>query len=357
MLRGISAAEDPAFGQGSFLQADSARVDFSISDLARRRQLAIDKLTLSSPEIILSRNPSGVWNWSTLGKTGHDTRSIASYVERAGLSVLALLSSTDTGRFSFEEATVRISDGSGSDSVYKNIALNVDLTRVQEGSAQRHATGTLRAQSDESDGAEALKTEMPFDLMVMPDTGWKIEGSVGPGPLETKNFHADQFKLDGRLFSGPASSQRNSGGDGHIAASVITIPSLNLSERVAAAARVSQIGDMSPGTTVGKLETDFSLAGDTVNTANLRIESLDGLGDATAAAGSFKTGPELTLNYEATITLSTSATSQLRTSANPLISAAVSVFADNRGLAVPLAISGDIRKPQVRVDVLRALGR
>ena len=97
-------------------------------------------------------------------------------------------------------------------------------------------------------------------------------------------------------------------------------------------------------------------AGDVVNTTNLQLAALDGLGDATAASGWFKTKPELTLNYAATITLSKEATAQLTTSANPLIGAAVAVLADRRGLAVPLNITGDVRHPQVQVDILRALG-
>jgi hypothetical protein len=93
-----------------------------------------------------------------------------------------------------------------------------------------------------------------------------------------------------------------------------------------------------------------------VNTTNLRLAALDGLGDATAPAGWFKMKPELTLNYAATVVLSRDAAAQLRTSANPLISAAVAVLSDGSGLEVPLNVTGDVRHPQVEVDILRALG-
>src|SRR5581483_10053699 len=104
------------------------------------------------------------------------------------------------------------------------------------------------------------------------------------------------------------------------------------------------------------LETDFNFVEDVVNTTNLQLAALDGLGDATAQSGWFKTKPELTLNYAATITLSPESTAQLKTSANPLMGAAVAMLEDRGGLAVPLNITGDVHHPQVQVDILRALG-
>src|SRR6185295_12506224 len=124
----------------------------------------------------------------------------------------------------------------------------------------------------------------------------------------------------------------NTSGKGHISASAIQISTLNVSERVASAARVTQIGDMKPGTGISQLEADFNFAEDVVNTTNLQLMALDDLGDARAAAGWFKMKPELTLNYTATIQLSQAAAAQLKTSANPLISAAVAVLADGNGL-------------------------
>ena len=49
------------------------------------------------------------------------------------------------------------------------------------------ATGTLRIASDEADGADLLKAELPFALTTTPsaNSGTTIKGSFGPGPLET----------------------------------------------------------------------------------------------------------------------------------------------------------------------------
>src|ERR671926_1252459 len=38
-IRGMTAKEDPAFGDGDFLKADEVRADFSLTDYALRREL------------------------------------------------------------------------------------------------------------------------------------------------------------------------------------------------------------------------------------------------------------------------------------------------------------------------------
>jgi len=358
-IRGLTAKEDPAFGDGNFLKADEVRADFSLANYALHRQLVITSMTIRSPEFTFIKNPNGAWSWTTLG----NSVNVAEATKRlspidSGLALLADAGEARLRHVTIDAASVRLVDKTGAvppESLYKNVALTTDIAADQGNSSNRLATGTLRIDSSETDGAETLKTEMPFDLTIAPSAGpgTTVNGSFGPGALETKNFSAVLFKVEGEFLSGRAS---NTSGKGHISASAIQIPTLNLSERVAGAARVTQIGDMKPGTEISQLETDFNFAEDVVNTMNLQLMALDDLGDATAAAGWFKMKPELTLNYAATIRLSREATAQLKTSANPLIGAAVAVLADSNGLEVPLNITGDVRNPQVQVDIMRALG-
>jgi hypothetical protein len=358
-IRGLTAKDDPAFGDGDFLKADEVRADFSLADYALHRRLVIETMTIRSPEFTFIKNPNGAWSWTTLGNPA----SVAKVTLNLSLinSRLALLADVGEARLRhimIDAASVRLVDKTGAEppeSVYKNVALTADIAADKDHSSDRHATGTLRIASNETDGAETLKTEMPFDLTITPSAnpGTSVKGSFGPGALETKNFSAGQFKVDGEFLSERTS---NTSGKGHISASAIQIPTVNLGERVAGAARVNQLGDMNPGTGIGQLDTDFNFAEDVVNTTNLQLAGLDGLGNATAAAGWFKMKPELTLNYTATMVLSREVTAQLKTSANPLIAAAVAVLADRNGLEVPLNITGNVRNPQVQVDILRALG-
>ena len=121
---------------------------------------------------------------------------------------------------------------------------------------------------------------------------------------------------------------------------------------MAGALRIAQVGDMNKGTVLGSLETDFQLGDNVVNTQNLRIQQLDGLGDATANQGWFKIESALTLNYVATVVLSPDATSEVKKS-SPIIGFVATILENNNRVSVPVNITGDARNPQVQVDVSR----
>lgn len=359
-IHGMSAKEDPAFGDGDFLKADQVRADFSLIQYVLHRQVVIDGLTIRSPEFAFIKTSDGAWSWTTLGASSNSaSASIAPIgaVLQIMAALLADFSNAKLNNVNIEGASVRIIDKTGarqSESLYKNIALSVSITDATDSTAARHATGQLRAESEESNGAERLKADMPFDLIInrSASPAFSIKGSFGPGPLETKNLTTQNFKLDGQFN---AERESSVSGSGHMSVSDIFIPTLNVSQQVAAAARVNQIGDMAEGTKIGGLETDFNFDRDVVRTDNLRVAQLDGLGDAVAEQGWFRIEAALNLNYAARVELSSDATAQLRSSANPLISAAVALLQMNNRIAVPLNITGDVRNPNVQVDVLRAL--
>src|SRR6185295_3770560 len=104
------------------------------------------------------------------------------------------------------------------------------------------------------------------------DPGLSIKGAFGPGPLQTKSFIAQSFKLDGEFNNERASGLSGNGG---LSASGVFLPSVNVSQQVASAARVSTIGDMSEGTKIASLETQFHLQRDVVNTTNQNVQQLD----------------------------------------------------------------------------------
>jgi uncharacterized protein involved in outer membrane biogenesis len=356
-INGMTAKEDPAFGDGDFLKADQVRANFSIIQYALRRQIVIDAITIRSPEFTLIKGEGGSWNWTTLGQTPPASAAASVAPARLFFALLGDASAANLNSVTVEGASVKVVDKSGGqppESLYKNIALGASITGAK--GEPRHAAGELRADSEEGVGAEKLKTAMPFDLIITRggDAGFSIKGTLGPGPLETKNLAAQSFSLDAQINTARESSIS---GSGRMSATEILIPSLNVSQQVANAARVAQIGDMAEGTKIGGLETDFNFDQGVVKTNNLRVQQLDGLGDATADQGWFKVEDALMLNYAARVELSSDATAQLKSSANPLISAAVAVLQTNNRIAVPLNITGDVRNPNIQVDVLRALAQ
>jgi hypothetical protein len=143
-------------------------------------------------------------------------------------------------------------------------------------------------------------------------------------------------------------------GDGHVSSSGLFIASVNLSQQVAQALKLNQIGDMNQGTQTGALESDFHIEQGVIRTSNLRIQQLDGLGDATANDGWFKVDATPTFNYAANILLSDDATAKVK-STSALVGAAVSVLEVNHRVTVPVNLSGEVRNPQVAVDVQRLI--
>ena len=65
----LSISEDPAFGPAPFLQAKSLDVGVELGPLIFSRQLNVTNLTIEEPQIDLVQAPSGVWNFSTIGRT------------------------------------------------------------------------------------------------------------------------------------------------------------------------------------------------------------------------------------------------------------------------------------------------
>lgn len=358
-IKGMTAKEDPAFGDGSFLKADQVRASFSLKDYVLHRQLVIDAITINSPEFHFVKNGDGTWNWATLGSSA-GTQTAFLQPARALVQLLSAVLA-DAGNATFNNiqidgATIRVTDKTGKqpESLYENIALKLAINDAKDAANASRATGEVRAESEEGDGVDKLKTVMPFDLIIDRGNGagYSVKGMFGPGPLETKNLTAQSFKLDGQFDT---QSSPEMSGNGHISINQIFIPSLNVSQQVAGAARVNQIGDMNQGTSIGGLETDFDFDHDLVKTTNLRVQQLDGLGDAIADQGWFRIEAALMLSYAAKIELSSEATAQLKSSANPLIGAAVAVLQTNNRIAIPLTITGDVRNPNIQVDVLRAL--
>lgn len=362
-LTGMTAQEDPDFGQTVFLRAGEVRAGLDVIQSLRTRQIVLDTITLKSPQIELVKNPNGVWSWTTLGKHPLEQAKVSRFVSEtvAALSILlvppgASLSTQAFRRIKIDGASVKLRDYTGANPLevlYKNINLDASVTSNagEDSGRSSQARGELVLQSVEDGEADNLKTTLPFDLKLNGHgaSGLSVSGSIGPGPIETNNIRIGAIAINGEIAS-PKDTPLT--GNGHMSVTDLVIHTVNLSERVAHALKVDQIGDMSPGTAVASLDTDFQISQGTVNTPGLRIQQLDGLGNATAATGSFKIDSALNVNYAATIVLSPEATSRVK-SMGSTVGMLVTIFETNNQLSVPINITGDVRKPDVRVDVSR----
>jgi len=264
-----------------------------------------------------------------------------------------MLSPTGLRHLQIEHASVTVTDRStGQSTTYKNITLISDLSPHHSGSeGGSHATGTLVAQSEEDAGGDVLKTELPFDLTIGRRNGSAlfVKGSVGPGRLETSNVRIGEFSINGDVQAHTGASLE---GSGQLSATDLFISTINLSQNVAQALKTNQIGDMSPGTQIASLDTNFQLDKGLVRTTGVRIQQLDGLGDATASQGTFKIEAALIVDYSGTVTLSPDSTARFK-SASPMLGIFATILEVNNRLSIPLIVRGDVRSPQITVDVSR----
>ena len=359
----MNAHEDPAFGDGAFLKANEVRAGFDLTEFLRSRRIVINSLTLKSPQIDLVKNRVGVWSWTTLGKQTSGEKTVSRLVSEAvsyssfpSLQSGATLSASTFRQIKIEGASVKLRDFAGSEPsevLYNNIVLDASLT-PQTGGDSRYASqakGNLVLQSEEDGKADRCKATLPFDLKIdrRDASTLAVSGSIGPGPIETKNISIGEFAINGEITSNQNAPLT---GNGKMSANNLDIHTVNLSEKVALALKLDQIGDMSPGTTAASLETDFQISQGTVRTTGLRIQQLDQLGDATAPNGSFKIESALIVNYEATVVLSPEATSRVK-SVSPALGLFVTILETNNRVSVPINVSGDVRNPEVQVDVSR----
>lgn len=362
-LTGMTANESPAFGEGVFLRANHVRADIDLIQYLRTRRFVIRSLTLLSPQIDLIKNADGVWSWTTIGKEPSQQATVSRVASKAAMGFLALpiLSLWDATtsapafqKISIENASVKLIDRTGSgppEVMYKNIALFTSFAPSDDGSgAGSHAKGEVIVQSEDDGEAALLSTALPFDLQIQRGAAeLSISGSIGPGRIETGNMDIGALSITGVIHSEKGGALT---GKGRMSANQMFIRTVNLSEQVARALKVDQIGDMSPGTGIASLETDFQISQDTIHTPELRIQQLDGLGDATTQKGSFKVESALTVNYAATVIMSVDATSRLK-QISPMVGVLVTILETNSRISVPINISGDVRKPEIHVDVSR----
>lgn len=363
ILSGMTAQEDPAFGDGVFLRASEVQAGLDLVQLLRSRQIVIDSIEFKSAQLDLIRNRDGVWSWTTLGKSSAQLAT-SSKVIFDRLFYLAIQAPSPPGNVSastlrtvkFDNASVRLKDfseGQHSEVLYKDLVLNASITPQAGSDSNRTslARGSLEMRSEEDGEADRFKGSLPFDIQIV-DRGpsmISVSGSIGPGPIETKNIRIAALAINGEIQS---TKNAPLTGTGQLSATDLEIHTANLSERVARALKLDQIGDMNPGTVVAGLETNFQILQGTVHTTGLRIQQLDGLGDANAPNGSFKIDSALILNYVATVVLTPEATSRVK-SLSTALGLVVTILETNNRVSVPINVSGDVRNPEVQVDVSR----
>jgi AsmA protein len=116
----VSIADDPAFSQKPFLQAQSLHIGVEVGPLLLHRQLRVTSFIVDSPTINLVHNAQGVWNFSNLGSTAA-SRTQDTQKETA-------LPNFTVGQMKVENGTATVSDLplTGSPFTYSKLNLSIE---------------------------------------------------------------------------------------------------------------------------------------------------------------------------------------------------------------------------------------
>jgi hypothetical protein len=127
----LSIAEDPAFSQGTFLEAKSLGVGVSFLSLIFSRSLHITSLTVGEPKLSVIKSAAGKWNFSSLGTTSGDEDEADAVTESLAPSTTAVV--LDQLKISNATIELALSANSNETTTLRNI--DVDLKNVSFDSA------------------------------------------------------------------------------------------------------------------------------------------------------------------------------------------------------------------------------
>lgn len=163
----LSISDDPKFNTGAFLTAKSVHVGVELMPLIFSQQLNVTGIEIVDPQVVLLRNSSGKWNFSSLG--GESTAAPASAPTSSGGNGAGAVS---VGKLELKDGQISLGNTS---SPKRTVYTDVNLTA-----------------SDVS-----MSSNFPITLtMKLPGGGsLKIDGKVGPVDAKDAALTPQDVKL------------------------------------------------------------------------------------------------------------------------------------------------------------------
>jgi AsmA protein len=152
----VSVSDDPKFSSGPFLTAKNVKVGVELMPLIFSKTLNVTEIKVVEPQVTLLKDPSGKWNFSSIGQGGENAAPAQNQPAPSGSSGNAA-QSVSVGKLSLENGQITVGNTkSQKRSVYTN--LNVTASDVSP------------------------KSNFPFNLSVdLPGGGnLKLDGKAGP---------------------------------------------------------------------------------------------------------------------------------------------------------------------------------
>lgn len=160
----VSIADDPAFSHAPFLTAKELSAGVSLMPLVFSKRLDVSSFTVTDPQVILLRAPSGRWNYSSLGSANPNAQVSKPQESKPRESKAPESAPGPSGATNFSVAKLTISNGT------------ITVGTVGSSKVRTYQNVDLEA-SDLS-----YTAQFPFQLTAKTPGGGniKIDGKAGP---------------------------------------------------------------------------------------------------------------------------------------------------------------------------------
>jgi len=160
----LSVADDPKFNSGPFLTAKSLKVGVEMMPLIFSQQVNVTSIVIDDPQAMMLKDPSGKWNFSSIGGTSSSTQKPSSSGSTPAVSI---------GKLELKDGQITVGN---TNSKKRSVYNNVDLTASDV----------------------ALTNNFPVLLTVgLPGGGtMKVDGKVGPVDANDAALTPQNVKLN-----------------------------------------------------------------------------------------------------------------------------------------------------------------
>jgi AsmA protein len=174
----LSISDDPKFNSGPFVTAKQVRVGVDLWPLIFSQQVNVNEITIVSPQVMMLKDPSGKWNFSSLGGGSSSTPAEKKTASSSSTSSSSS-SSTSNAAQSLTIKKLSLEDGQitlgNTNSRKRTVYNNVNLTATDVG----------------------MNNNFPVTFsMDLPGGGkMKIDGNIGPVDQKDAAFTPQNVKL------------------------------------------------------------------------------------------------------------------------------------------------------------------
>ena len=189
-VENVTISDDPSFGTGPFLKAQSLNVNLELLPLIFARAIHITGLTIDQPSVTLLRSPMGMWNFSTLGATQSGAKN-ASAATSSSNSTNSSSPDLSVRRFSLKNGTIVVGNTGANARSHTYDQVNIkasdlsyttqfpfELTARTPGNGSLKLTGKAGPLNPQDSAATPLNASLEVKNLDLKSTGF-IDPSAG----------------------------------------------------------------------------------------------------------------------------------------------------------------------------------